>query len=349
MENSFFILSDKVLTIERFHICTWDFKDRKSFIELGFEIDNSKPLNDISLTFTAPFLKDIKEENVICLSTRLKDRENSRFIFNDTIRNSTPLTIDNRPDDRLGTILDFEVRGSLTILPIKSKVINQTNGALCLRIKVPLGASDKIYFRILIELPFQTIAITKENLSKSMYLFDFKINEQRNMPDEVFTVMEQENLYRCKIENCFCLHIIPDTFEISFVDDKKLRNIRELEYSAFIKYLPEKVKGLKKEEHIIIFCKSSSEDSYTFFSTFNKEILGTEQIIFTLAANIFCSLLLFIATSEQYSICNLSAVPKTVWIVGLIFLSLVCYMGYLLLPQICRWGCNKVKRLFNKN
>lgn len=341
MENSFFILSERNLIIERFHICTWDFKDRKSFIELGFEIDNSTPLGDnISLTFTAPFLKKVQKGDIICLADKLHLRENSKFIFNDTVINSTP--IDN--DDRNGTILDFKIRGCLTILPIKEKKINQTNGTIYLKVKSPIGASEKIYFRILIELPYKTIAISKDSFSKTMYIFDFKVNEQRNLPDEVFEVMGQEKLCLCKINNCFCLHIIPDTFEISFIDDKKLRNIRELEYSAFKRYLPDKVKGLKREEHMIVFSRASGENSYTFFSTFTKEILGHEQVIFTLAANVFCSLLLVITTSEKYSFSDLTTIPRVLQIVALIFLLLLCYMGYLIIPQIFKWILNKFKR-----
>ena len=35
MENSFFIFTDgEVIEIERFHICTWEFKDHKPLINL---------------------------------------------------------------------------------------------------------------------------------------------------------------------------------------------------------------------------------------------------------------------------------------------------------------------------
>lgn len=338
MDNSFFILSEKELIIERFHICTWDFKDRKSFIELGFEIENSSSLGDeTNLTFTAPFLREIKEEAIICLADRLKLRENSKFIFNDSVKSSIPID-----DDRNGTILDFEIRGNLTVIPVKEKKINKKSGAVYLKIKTPKQAKGNIYFRILIELPFKTIAISKGSFSKTMYIFDLKVNEQRNLPKEVFEEMEQKNQSLSIIHNCFCLHIIPDTFEISFIDDKKLKNIRELEYLAFKKYLPDKVKGLKKEEHMIVFNKASKDRSYTFFSTFTKEKLGHKQVLFTLAANIFCSLLLIITTNEKYCFSDLKSIPWTVYVVGVFFLALLFYMMYLILPQTYRWVSNKI-------
>ena len=55
MENSFFIFTDKEkIEIERFHICTWEFKNSKPLIEFGAEISkNSIPTGDtLSLFFT---------------------------------------------------------------------------------------------------------------------------------------------------------------------------------------------------------------------------------------------------------------------------------------------------------
>jgi len=340
MDNSFFILGQVEYEIKRFHICSWDFESRKSFIELGFEINNSASLDNVNLAFTSSFLNGVKKENITCLAHRLKIRENSKFIFNDTVSNSEPISA----DDRTGTILTFQGRGELTILPIKK--IDNDSGCLHLSVKVPQGASSQIYFRVLIELPYKTISICKEGFSKSMYFFDIKVNERRNLPDEVFGIMTDKGLVFSKINSCFCFHIIPDTFDISFVDDKKLKNIRELEYSAFKKYLPDKIKGLKNEEQMIIFCKSSDQDSYTFFSTFNKEILGSGLILFTLAANILCSLLLFFITKEEISFSNWANIPVHIKVLGVTCIAIFIYITRLLIPQIYKWILNKIKRCF---
>lgn len=348
MENSFFVLSDgdNTTTIERFHICTWDFTDKNSFIELGFEIDNSNSDRDnINLTFAAPFLKNVTEGNITCLADRLRIRENSKFIFNDTVPNSKAIA----DDDRNGTTLYFEGRDALTILPIEKKEIDQQNGALSLTLKVPTDATDKMYFRILIALPHKTIAIPKDSFSKTMYIFDIKVNEKRNLPDEVFRLMKKNRLSLCTIKRCFCFHIIPNTLEISFIDDKKLENIRELEYSAFKKYLPDKVTGLKQEEHMIIFLKDADKEahkdtdkdakkntSYIFFSTFTKERLGSKQIFFTLAANILCSTLLAFTFDDKHNFSDLKSIPWNLIILILISLCLVIYIIILFINQARR-------------
>ena len=86
MENSFFIFTDKEpIVIERFHICTWEFKDRKPLIEFGAEIskDSIKDKDSLCLYIYIPWLTD--ECEISDLYTNLSISKNSRFIFNDSI------------------------------------------------------------------------------------------------------------------------------------------------------------------------------------------------------------------------------------------------------------------------
>ena len=58
MENSFFIFTDKEeIVIERFHICTWEFKDQKPLIEFGAEIskDSIKDKDSLCLSIYIPW------------------------------------------------------------------------------------------------------------------------------------------------------------------------------------------------------------------------------------------------------------------------------------------------------
>lgn len=344
MENSFFVLSDKNQEVERLHICTWDFK-KDSYIELGFEINNKTKEEEIKLFFIAPFINDINEDKITCLREKLASRNNSRFIFNDAITNSSPLIGSNGDtDDRLGTTLSFKNKGDLTVLPIKDLNVDKTNGILTFKIQPKTGSSQNIYCRILIKLSQETISIAKKSFSRAMYIFDFKVNEIRNLPNSIFNIIDEKKLSWCKIISCFCLHIIPNTYEISFVDDKKLKNIRELEYQAFKDYLPLTVKHLKKGKHMIVFNKDSNQESYTFFSVFNEEVLGTKQIIFTLAANIICSWFFLLARPEQYIGKDLSEIPILVWIFGLISFGFIGYFIYLFYPGVRILG----KKIWNK-
>lgn len=56
MNNTYFILSNTKLSIDRFHICTWDFLDLNAAIEIGIEftpaIQNVKTVDfKLSLPF----------------------------------------------------------------------------------------------------------------------------------------------------------------------------------------------------------------------------------------------------------------------------------------------------------
>ena len=48
---------------------------------------------------------------------------------------------------------------------------------------------------------------------------------------------------------------------------------------------------LKDTDHIILFNKESGKDSYSFYTCFSSEIIGTKQIVLAIGANILCSVL----------------------------------------------------------
>ena len=121
MENSFFIFSEKssALILERFHICTWEFKNNSALIEFGGEIVNPKKINDeqISLSIYIPWLSN--KYVVKDLYDRLKDSENSRFIFNDSVTSNIFLDDGQKKD---GVVQNFVGRAPLCIFPINSTI-----------------------------------------------------------------------------------------------------------------------------------------------------------------------------------------------------------------------------------
>ena len=133
------------------------------------------------------------------------------------------------------------------------------------------------------------------------------------------------------VENVFCLHAIPDNFVFSFVDSSKLKNIRKLESSAFMEYLPE-IKGIRKDCYNIMFLKESGKESYSFFSICTEETIGSKQIALAVGANILCSLLFALSslrfvkdsTIEWYK-----QIPWEYW-GALIILFILCI--YLFIP-----------------
>ena len=58
MNNTYFILSKTKLSIDRFHICTWDYLDFNAAIEIGIEFTPVTPnIKTVDFKLSLPFLK----------------------------------------------------------------------------------------------------------------------------------------------------------------------------------------------------------------------------------------------------------------------------------------------------
>ena len=158
MDNSYYILAKKQIEIKRLHICTWEFSNPPSYIEFGmefsFEIFNE---DFLKLYLAVPFIN--KGDEVLCLLKNLSDKANSRFIFNDVVK-----TNDNvGEDERDGSILKFEEREALTILPCE---ITTDNGLIIFKIKKPRKHEGNLYFRVLVKLKKIQLPLGKVELLK---------------------------------------------------------------------------------------------------------------------------------------------------------------------------------------
>lgn len=287
MDNAYYILAKKQMSIERLHICTWEFPNDSSYIEIGMEfLYECFKENNLQLSLAAPFVKE--KGTVTCLLKNLSDRANGCFIFNDVVSG-----IDNVGEDsRDGSILKFDKREKLTVLPCE---IGVKEGLISFTIKKPKKYEGNMYFRALIKLENDTIALKKNGIAQTNYIYDFKINETRNLPQNIYELKTKNGLEICNVKNVFCLHAIPDNFVFSFVDSTKLKNIRKLESSAFLRYLPE-IKGISKDCYNIMFLKECGKESYSFFSICTEETIGSKQIALAVGANIICSLLFALST-----------------------------------------------------
>ena len=250
MNNSYYILAKEVIQIERLHICTWEFPNADSYIEFGMEFSYRSFTNDtLNIWLSAPFIKE--NDYVKCLLKNLADSANSRFIFNNIVTGISNIGADSRD----GSVLHFEGRDSLTILPCK---IDVSSGLLKFTLNKPNRYEGNLYFRVLVK-HNGTIAIKKSGIAKNTYIYDLKINETRNLPEDIYHLKSNENLQICQIQNLFCLHSVPDDLEFSFIDSSKLKNIRKLETEAFKKYLPE-VKDIGKDCYNIMFLKDCGKE-----------------------------------------------------------------------------------------
>lgn len=282
MNNSFYVYSNSSLTIERLHICTWDIKGTNSKMEIGMEIVNDRSSNiqsPVQISLSIPFGQ--KDMEVKSLHNELCEEKFSQYIFNDIIKSSD--IIDE--DAKRGKVLHFKGRGNLAVLPVEP-MVSQEGKILNLTIN-PSGVTDNIYVRLIMELNVKTVAIVKNGIAKKGFIFDFKINESRNMPDSLVTKIKSSDLLT--VNQVFLFHAVPDSYNIDFYDSNKFKSIRKLETEVFADYTG--IEELRNEDYMILFNKDTEKKAYSFYTCFSDEIIGTKQIMLAIGANILCSLL----------------------------------------------------------
>lgn len=193
-------------------------------------------------------------------------------------------------DSRKGSVITFSQRDKLAIVSVCPEILDK-DGLVKFHVKTPREDAAAVYFRVLVELSIKNVAIDHSGINKKTIIYDFKVNETRNLPENVYQFKEEQRLQFCEIQSVFLFHCVPDDYDISYIDSGKLRNVRRLETAAFNKYLKD-IESIEKDRYIIVFLKTKGNENYSFFTTFVKEHIGNKQIIFAVVANIVCSLLL---------------------------------------------------------
>jgi hypothetical protein len=309
MENSFFIFSDKSkpLHLERFHICIWEFRDNSALIEFGGEISNPKDKIDNNISFSL-YIPWLTEKCIIRdLYDNLKNSDNCRFIFNDSIKGTDFL---DEGQQKNGVVQKFVGRSPLCILPTTSKIdskkkILHINLDIKPFVEKNIPSDTNLYFRFYLEPKIHFLSTRKTGINRSTIIYDIKVNEKRNLPAGFDLGVKQ----LCPIKNCFYLNIIPNSYDLTFFDSGNLKNIRTLEYESFNNYL--KDKRVKKDELVVIFNKKEGKDSYGFFSIFSKERIGAGQFALAVLINLLCGILLFIPSFRSAN--NVSFFSSDFW------------------------------------
>jgi len=349
MENNYFIYTDKIqpLTIEKFHICSWEFINGSSLIEFGGEISYSDIFqnDELLLNLYIPWIS--KDDKVTDLYDSLKEPENCKFIFNDSVTGNKFLDRGERKD---GVIQEFVEREPLCIMPFFSETIVIDN---ILTIKINLKPyktikSEKhpnIYFRFYLEPAISNISTRKSGISRSTIIYDIKINEKRNLPSNSSINLNEHKL--CEIKNCFCFNILPNSYDLTFFDTAALKNIRTLEFKSFKKYI--KDKRVKKDELVVVFNKKRGEESYSFFSIYSKERIGAGQFALAVFVNLVCGILLFIPSYKTQK--SVSLLSKTFWneLPLEVYISIsigIILLVYFLWPKIILPIRQLIKKLF---
>ena len=356
MDNSYFLLTNKSTTIiiERFHVCSWEFKNNSALIEFGCEVNVSecRDKDDITLEFYIPWLTN--NSVPVDLYENLKDSANSKFIFNEAVRSVTPLDDGQNVN---GVIHEFIGR-KLCIVPV---IINKLLSKKILEIKIDLTYYNKkaidenpnVYFRFYLEPLVTSISTRKTGLSKSTIIYDIKINEKRNLPDFLYPDLRTKNF--CKILTCFCLNVVPNSFELTFLDNSTLKNVRTLEFESFNRYL--KDKRVEKDELLVVFNKKEAKEndalpSYSFFSIFYKERIGAGQFALAIMINLVCGIILFFPSfREQHELSwsedLFSKLPLELYLaLGIGFILLLYFIWpsiIFLIRRLFSWIMKKIK------
>lgn len=330
MDNSVFVLckQDNVdnVIIERLHICTWDINNNKHFTEYGFEITRGQ-LQKLNIAIALPKVQSLNDFR--CLCPNVSDTNNCRFIFNSDIEEIKPIT----GNPSFGNNISLSNDRKIAILPINSDFITLDNNILLIDLDIPEQANPTIYFRFLIKSDSPAFAFSKNEVSKKIINYDIRVNECRTASPEI-AQLQQRGYHAMQIKKCFCFHIIPNTYNVEFVNGNKLKTIRSLEQVGFNKYLgdirnSENI-SLKEHQYNIVFCKQENLSNYSFFSVYSKDHIGDAQVILALFANILCSLL-FAAGGLHSKISNTELsywqrVPIEYWIALTILIILTIYL-----------------------
>jgi hypothetical protein len=159
--------------------------------------------------------------------------------------------------------VNFSIQDKIISAKVK---INEYN-------KIKKEERPNVYFRFFIKPKTPYISIRKSGINKSTIIYDIKINEQRNIPEELIEDFREKSL--CKIRYCFSFNILPNKYDIVFFDSSSLQNVRSLEYDSFNKYLGKYIggKSFKKDELLVVFNKKEVKEyeedvskSFSFFS-----------------------------------------------------------------------------------
>ena len=326
MTDSIYVLSERELTVEKLHLCTWDVRGGDSFVEVGLSVANDDALPArAELWLVLPFLDG--SCTIASLHEQLSDSDTYKFIFNEIPESVQAVDGEKRNGSVVRLSGEGEARSRThQVANATARQEADQPTLVCLSFDRPDAAVGHAYVRLLIQTHRQTIAEVIPGIAKRSYIFDVKINEARNIPDAVLTFKRSRHLSIVLVQTAYCLHCVPDNWEISFSDYSKMKNIRRLEKDAFQRYLPllRKAGG----EYIITFIKQSdARGSYSFFTTYSREVVGNQQLFVTVVISLLCNLLIAFSAFRQHlsaDACWLRQVPAEWWIaVALIVVGLL--------------------------
>lgn len=296
---TYFVISENasLLEIPKMHLCFWWYKKRlwagrKKLLEIGLQIkvsniESLKSFGDfhqLKLDLVVPWLR--AKTQTADLYNAIRNTKNARFIFNEDVN---PGRLFDGGDGATGQILNFTTSSPLCVLPT---AVECEAGVIHLCIDIPDTYTEgyPIYVRFVVAAE-RSVCYAKNGFSKSLYSYDIKINEPRNLPQ----CYKKEEM--CTITASYCFHMVPSHYQVSFVNNAIFQNIRILEHNRYVDY----VSGISLFKHDIaanefqvLFNKISDGRRHSFFTSFESEHIGMTPIVVAAVVNILCALALLL-------------------------------------------------------
>lgn len=307
-DNGYFIISPnhEHVLVEKAHFCTWNLPDGLEFLEVGLLVKLDEFfLTDIEKYGIQPRLKFklfIPWYGDGCstgdLFSRLTNTENARFIFNDDIPQTNNISDGGRTPQ--GVRLSFREEKPFCLLPVSFDPLSYLDHIVSMEVSFPNKVEDfkkigdRIYLRFFVKSKTESIPWTHGGIATTSYFFDIKVNEPRNAPSGF--PLDQT----VRIRTCYCLHIVPASFECALQDRVAFKSIRTLEATEAVSYtsgVSEIATMINPGDCLVVFNKLKNESAdnlkmpFSFFTVFTKERIGPSQLALAIGANIVCNLL----------------------------------------------------------
>lgn len=326
-DNGYFIASPKhdQIVVEKAHFCTWNLPDGLEFLEVGMLVHLGdefwKGVKAYQLDPRLEFKVHIPfyEFNSFCgdLFCSLKEPDNARFVFNDQIKHTDFISDGGKIPQ--GVLFSFREGDQFCLLPLVLEPDYSNQNTVVARVDFPRRSEDclkvgnRIYCRFFVQSKSGTIPWERGGIAKTTICYDIKINEPRNAP----TKFPLDQLVA--ICSCYCIHVVPSSFECSLQDRVAFKSIRTLEsdgYSDYTKSFRGIQETINPGDCLVVFNKLKNTEKpmlpFSFFTLFTKERIGPSQLTLAIGTNIICGLL------SAWS-----------WIASLVFLALVIVGVYI--------------------
>lgn len=296
---TYFVISEdaRLVNIDKLHFCSWRYKKswfplipRRRLLEIGMqirinEVDQLKLAEDgarrLNVSLIIPWLK--KGAKWDDLYKAIKETKNARFIFNADVEAGE--TFDGGEGDK-GIVLKFEK--PICALPVSCEC---HDGRVDFNIVIPRRAPVKempIYVRAVVEVARQKFCYANSGMARTLYTYDVKVNVPRNIPSSI----RADTV--CKVSACYCLHIVPSHYQLSFYDVPGFQDIRLLEhirYNHYVEHIPLFKKNVDGNQYQVIFNKKVDQ-KFSFFSLFNSEHIGITPLLIAILINLLCTVIL---------------------------------------------------------